>query len=74
MLISTNKSDKSNSKYKCDMCKNFLSPLNRYNILVAEGYANPRKKWDLCSNCFRILNKNIENWEQRKKKNITKKS
>lgn len=66
MLISTNKSDKSNSKYQCDRCKSIISLYDRKSISVAEGYANPRKKWDLCPRCYRMLCKGIEKKEGNK--------
>jgi len=68
MLINLNKFDKNESKYECDMCKEQMSSLRRITVNIAEGYANPRKKWDLCINCYRIIEKNVNNWVGRKQK------
>lgn len=62
MLIKQNKSDKSNSKYRCDMCKIQISPLKRVVINKAQGYENPKKKWDLCEKCYRKVERAIDNW------------
>lgn len=68
MLLNENKFDKTDSKYQCDMCKTQISSLKRITINMAEGYANPRKKWDLCKKCYMIIEKNVNNWLRRKQK------
>ena len=65
MLITLNKSDKSNSKYKCDMCKVLISPINRVVVNIAKGYENPKKKWDLCTKCFKKVEKAIEKYYEK---------
>lgn len=67
MLISQNKSDKSNSKYKCDMCKTLISPLDRIVINKGNAYENPKKQWDLCSKCFSKLERAVERWHLKNK-------
>lgn len=68
MLIITNRFDRSNSKYECDMCKNKISAVERMAISVAQSYGNSKKKWDLCLRCYRKVEKAIENWHKRKEK------
>lgn len=65
MLLKINKFDKSESKYCCDRCKTLLSPMNRYTLYVAEGIREKREKWDLCKNCYRLLEKGIEKGVQK---------
>ena len=62
MLMSSNKAAKSDNKYKCDMCRTFLSSEKRVTISKAIGYENPKKKWDLCADCYKLLNRSIERW------------
>lgn len=66
MIISTNRFDKSNSKYECDMCKNKISAVERMAISVAQSYGNSKKKWDLCPRCYRKVEKAIENYSEKK--------
>ena len=44
MLIVTNKFDKCNSKYECDMCKRKISATDRITVSTAENFCNARKK------------------------------
>lgn len=67
MLISTNRFDKSNSKYECDMCKKKMSSADRIAVSIAHNYENAKKKWDLCSNCFKKVERAIEKWHLKNK-------
>lgn len=68
MLISANKNDKSNTKYRCDMCKTKISTLERITINTSQGYENFKKKWDLCKKCFKKVEKAVENYYSRKER------
>jgi transposase-like protein len=59
MLISSNKFDKSESKYECDRCKKELSINTRISIYTKVEYDYPRKKWDLCEKCYSALVRGI---------------
>jgi transposase-like protein len=59
MLISSNKFDKSESKYECDRCKKELSINTRISIYTKVAYDNPRKRWDLCQKCYTALVRGI---------------
>lgn len=60
MLISENKFDKRESKYECDRCKKELSIDTRISIYSKVAYENPKKRWDLCSRCYKSLERGIE--------------
>lgn len=64
MLIIQNKWDKSESKYECDRCKKELSISTRISIYTKVEYENPKKRWDLCSNCFEMLCRGIKKGKQ----------
>ena len=53
----------STSKYECDMCHKPLEKKQRILISVSEiGKDRPIKKWDLCQNCMKVIEKNVKIW------------
>lgn len=74
MLISTNRFDKSNSKYECDMCKKKMSSIDRIGVSIAQNYENTKKRWDLCKKCYKKLERAVERYylnRKEKRKNDT---
>ena len=65
MLLITNRFDKSDSKYQCDMCKNKTSAKDRMVISIAKNYENSKKKWDLCPKCYKKVERAVENWHKK---------
>lgn len=63
MLIKTGYANSNKSSvYRCDMCNIILIKERDtfYNVLVQNtSNKKTQKKWDLCSNCFRLLELNI---------------
>ena len=60
MLVDKRK-DKKIRNYKCDRCEREINSLNRVGIFISiERGEVPRKKWDLCSSCYKALVKGIE--------------
>ena len=56
----------STSKYVCDMCRKELKKQDRILIATSEkGKDKTIKKWDVCQNCMKILEKNIAQWYNR---------
>ena len=59
------------SKYVCDMCKKELKKTERILVGTSKiGEDKTVKKYDLCENCMKIIEKNIKIWYDR---NINKK-
>lgn len=53
----------SDSEYQCDMCHKPLKKQERILISTSEiGKDKPIKKWDLCENCMKIIEKNVKIW------------
>lgn len=51
------------SKYKCDMCHKTLKKQERILVSTSEiGKDTLIKKWDLCENCMKIIEKNVKIW------------
>lgn len=69
MFIKTNGKEHLKGIYNCDRCQSELTSINRYGIFVAVGAAASRKKWDLCSSCYRKLCKGIAKGEKKEVKN-----
>lgn len=58
------------SIYKCDMCYKTISKDERILISSSNlGENNVKRKWDLCEHCVKILEKNVDLWYSRIKKN-----
>jgi superfamily II DNA or RNA helicase len=58
------------SIYKCDMCHKTISKDERILISSSNlGENNVKRKWDLCEHCVKILEKNVDFWYSRIKKN-----
>lgn len=56
--------------YQCDMCKKQMVLDERYVIGATElGRGSYKKKWDLCEHCMKVLEKNVDLWYSRIKKN-----
>lgn len=53
------------SKFLCDMCRKMIINRDRYVIYVGRKSEAHTKKWDLCEDCYKILNKNINTWYAR---------
>lgn len=62
-VVYFNTSYVSSSKYICDMCK---KPLNKQQrILIGSSQKGKdvlKKRWDLCENCMKIIEKNVNLW------------
>lgn len=51
------------SKYICDMCKKELKKSERILVGTSEiGQDKILKKYDLCENCMKIIEKNVKIW------------
>lgn len=60
MLSEINYQNKERSIYKCDRCKKRIGQL-KYLISVKSPLDKcSKKKWDLCTNCYKSLCKGIE--------------
>lgn len=58
----------STSKYICDMCRKEIKKQDRILVATSEkGKDNTLKRWDLCENCMKIIEKNILIWYNRQK-------
>lgn len=64
MLVGLDYSNKSRSVYSCDYCNKTMSIEERKGIYTTNGYGQPRKKWDLCSRCYRSLERTIGKGKQ----------
>lgn len=59
-----------NTQYQCDMCRKKVTKWERASISCTDiGGSTPRKKWDLCEHCMKVLEKNVDLWYSRIKKN-----
>lgn len=55
MIVSTNHTNKNESKYECDRCKTKITIENKYAIYVKRKTENPKKKCDLCERCYKAF-------------------
>lgn len=56
--------------YKCDMCRKTIKKDERIVCGMSQlGNYCLTKKWDLCERCVKILEKNVNLWYSRIKKN-----
>lgn len=55
MLVSICNADRRKSTYTCDRCKSKVITTGRISIYAGEGSGSPRKKWDLCTKCYKML-------------------
>lgn len=54
------------SRYICDMCRKELEKQDRILIGTSEkGKDRMIKRWDLCENCIKILDRNVSKWYTR---------
>jgi len=60
MILKIDRIDKNKSVYTCDYCNKTMSIEERKGIYVTNNIRQPRKKWDLCSTCFKMLERGIE--------------
>ena len=52
--------------YQCDMCRKVLTLNERRVVGITEtGKGNYKKRWDLCKDCVKILEKNVNTWYSR---------
>lgn len=61
MLLKTSYTKLSKSEYECDRCKKKGTAEDMVKVLIqrpSEKY--PKKKWDLCLNCYRSLVRGIK--------------
>lgn len=63
MLVNQNKFDKKQSIYKCDRCKKQLNWENKVAIYTAPPRCSPKKKYDFCLKCYRLLIRGVEKKE-----------
>lgn len=59
MIIFKDVTDRNNTVYECDRCKERTNNDGVYRIYVRVK-KNPKKKWDLCRTCYAMLCKGIE--------------
>ena len=53
--------DRKNSLYKCDMCNKEIHNRDKVDLYEHKpGMSYPKKKYDLCQRCHKILIKAIE--------------
>lgn len=63
MIIEKNNNGIFSSRYKCDMCRKTLNKEQRLLVSTSElGKDKTIKKWDLCENCMKIIEKNVKIW------------
>lgn len=68
MIKQIDKTGRTKSLYICDMCGNIINATNRIGIHTKLGTDKSiPKKWDLCNDCYKILEKSIKRYKKRKK-------
>ena len=56
--------------YMCNMCHKTMNKDERILISSSNlGENNVKRKWDLCEHCMKTLEKNVDFWYSRIKKN-----
>lgn len=60
MILKIDRIDKNKSVYTCDYCNKTMSIEERKGIYVTNNVGQPRKRWDLCNTCFKMLERGIE--------------
>lgn len=69
MIIQKNLTDKNKSIYRCDMCKEEKTLADIYKLSKQNiGDKGKIKIYDLCSRCYKLLVKSIENYCKRRHK------
>lgn len=66
MIISVNKTDKDKSVYECDRCKKKCNRNEKISLGIDPFCTGWRKKWDLCTHCYKLLRKGIESFSSNK--------
>lgn len=59
MVIEINKYYKEKTIYECDRCKAKVHTSQRKGIYITNETGQPNKRWDLCMNCFKLLERGI---------------
>lgn len=60
MLVGLDYTNKNKSTYSCDRCNKTMTIQEKKGIYITNDVGQPRKKWDLCSACYRSLERGIE--------------
>lgn len=60
MLVGLDYSNKNKSVYCCDRCNKTMTIQEKKGIYITNNVGQPRKRWDLCNTCFKMLERGIE--------------
>lgn len=60
MLIKINRFDKNKSVYECDRCKKVCKQNEKISIGIDLFCTGWKKKWDLCTHCYKSLCRGIQ--------------
>ena len=60
MLVGLDYLNNTRSTYTCDRCNKTMLIKERKGIYITNNVGQPRKKWDLCSTCYKSLERGIE--------------
>lgn len=61
MLVKKDLMDKDKSIYECDRCKKVCKRNEKMSIGIDPFCTGWKKKWDLCTKCYKSLVRGVEN-------------
>lgn len=61
MLIEKNRQNRTKTIYECDRCGDMITMQDNVRIFIQKFNDKvPKKRWDLCRKCYKMLVKGIE--------------